>query len=166
MGAFPNSKIGFSSWLLQLISRIVVFPITLIAVISIQYLSDLSDLGTLWSPRLLDQTLTGSATGTNAGSMLACSIAIAGLAMLSKLPNLIPEVIFKFKPNGFGAAIGDNLSKNFIAKTGSNIGNSATSQAAKGGMETVAEWRGRNRKKRVTANAQSSGSENTDGGNI
>lgn len=120
MGAFPNSKVGFSSWLLQLIARIAVFPVTLITIISICYLIDLTDSCSLWAPVLLDIDL-----GVCTGGMLGAAIGLAGLSMLAKLPNLVPEAIFKLKPGGFGSAIGEGFKP--ASKTGTGLGKAAAS---------------------------------------
>ncbi len=105
MGAFPNSKVGFNSWLLQLVSKVAVFPVVLIATIFINYLGEISSGCKLWIPSLLT---TGS-TSFCEGELVGAAVGLAGLAMLSKLPKLVPEAIFKLKPSGFGKAIGENI---------------------------------------------------------
>lgn len=102
-GAVPNAKLGFSSWITDIIANLSVFPITIIFLVFINYLTDLVS-GDLWAPPTLDTTIIGG----NA-SIFSAAVGIAGLAMLSKLPTLIPQVIFQIKPSEFGKAIGENL---------------------------------------------------------
>lgn len=109
IGAFPNSKVGFSSWLIGLISKVAIFPVVLIAVVFINYIIDnVVGIG-LWQPSLLN---TGPLGG---GAVIRAAIGLAGLAMISKLPNLVPEAIFMLKPSAFGKAIGEGLAP--IGKT-------------------------------------------------
>ena len=105
MGAFPNSKVNFSSWIIDLIAHVAVFPVVLIALVLINYLVEISAGYDLWMPNLLDTGLI------NPGNqpIIPAAIGIAGLAMLSKLPDLVPAAIFKLKPSEFGKAIGENL---------------------------------------------------------
>ena len=103
MGAFPNSKIGFSSWLMDLVSKVAVFPVVLIAVVFINYIIDNVAGTDLWRPSLLN---TGALGG---GAVIRAAIGLAGLAMISKLPTLVPEAIFSLKPSPFGKAIGESF---------------------------------------------------------
>ncbi len=116
MGAFPNSKIGFSSWLIDLVSKVTIFPVVLIAVVFINYIIDNVAGLDLWRPSLLD---TGALGG---GAVIRAAIGLAGLAMISKLPDLVPAVIFKLKPSEFGKAIGEGLSGNIISKSATRAG--------------------------------------------
>lgn len=104
MGAFPNSKIGFGSWLIDLISKVAVFPIVLIALVFINYLVEVTNSFNIWSPSLLDAGVAHGSQG-----ILGAAVGLAGLAMLSKLPDLVPAAIFQLKPSPFGQAIGENL---------------------------------------------------------
>lgn len=110
MGAFPNSKVGFSSWFIDLFSKVAVFPVTLIATIFIGYLAEIVGKCNLWVPNLLNMDL--HMNGACSGNFLGAAVGLAGLAMLSKLPDLVPEAIFMLKPSPFGKAIGENLEKN------------------------------------------------------
>lgn len=102
MGAIPNSKIGFSSWITNIVANISVFPITILFLVFINYLTDIFSGGGLWAPSQLSMvTLGGNA------KVVAAGIGLAGLGMLAKLPKLIPEVIFQLKPSPFGTAIGE-----------------------------------------------------------
>jgi len=124
MGAFPNSKIGFSSWLIDLISKVAVFPVVLIAMVFVNFLIDMfsiSGINTMWVPNLLD---TGPAGG---GDVIRAAIGLAGLAMMSNLPKLVPEAIFSLKPSPFGKAIGEGLTGNFLVKQGQKTANTVQS---------------------------------------
>jgi len=108
IGAFPASKMGFSSWATDLIANIAIFPIISLFLILINLIIDAfmscnSGIScTIWSPGPL--VFGGEA---NSGILAGC-IGLAGLALLSKLPEMIPQVIFQLK-NPFGQAIGENL---------------------------------------------------------
>ncbi|MDD2483331.1 MAG: hypothetical protein PHE32_00605 [Candidatus Shapirobacteria bacterium] len=124
IGAFPNSKIGFSSWLMDLVSKVAVFPVVLIAVVFINYIIDNVAGMDLWRPSLLN---TGALGG---GAVIRAAIGLAGLAMISKLPTLVPEAIFMLKPSAFGKAIGENLTNNAVVKTGGAFGKEILSSGA------------------------------------
>lgn len=58
--------------------------------------------GTVWTPNLL--------SGNGVSPMvIGAAIGLAGLAILSKLPDLVPKAIFMIKENDFGKAIGEGL---------------------------------------------------------
>ena len=102
MGSFPNSKIGFSSWIIDLISKVAVFPVVLIALVFTNYLIEISTTN-LWIPSILRTTLS------NGNMVFGAAIGLASLAMISKLPDLVPAAIFKLKPSEFGKAIGESF---------------------------------------------------------
>ena len=104
MGAFPNSKVGFSSWLLDLFANIMVFPIITIFLVILSLIEEaLMSNATIWAPGLI------WSTNTLYAPILSAAVGMAGLALLSKLPDLIPQYIFMIKPSPFGQAIGQNL---------------------------------------------------------
>jgi len=121
MGAFPGSKMGFSSWFTDLIANLAVFPIVFIFLLLLnrilftvigegttfvigQALSgDANLLGGLWAPGILGGGRFG-ALGPS-GSIAIFGIAFAGMSILSKLPELVPALIFQLK-NPWGQAIG------------------------------------------------------------
>ena len=123
MGSFPNSKIGFSTWLIDLVAKVAVFPIVLIALVFINYLIEICTNG-LWVPSLLQTTLGGS------GMVMGAAIGIAGLSMISKLPDLVPQAIFQIKPSDFGKAIGEGLQNAPGRKIVSSFGNELISSGA------------------------------------
>lgn len=141
IGAFPNSKAGFSSWLINLISKVAVFPVVLIAVVFINYIIDNVAGIDLWRPSLLN---TGALGG---GAVIRAAIGLAGLAMISKLPNLVPEAIFMLKPSAFGKAIGEAVSSNTAIKSVGSFGKEMASSAAGKATNAISlSIKGKNRK--------------------
>ena len=141
IGAFPNSKAGFSSWLINLISKVAVFPVVLIAVVFINYIIDNVAGIDLWRPSLLN---TGALGG---GAVIRAAIGLAGLAMISKLPNLVPEAIFMLKPSAFGKAIGEAVSSNTAIKSVGSFGKEMASSAAGKATKAISlSIKGKNRK--------------------
>lgn len=121
MGAFPSAKSGFSSWLIDIIANISVFPIVSIFVVALNYLTDRLTEDGLWIPSQIElNTFSGNIAVVSAG------IGLAGIAMISKLPKLVPEAIFKLKASPFGSAIGESF------KPLKTIGGMGTSAAATG----------------------------------
>jgi len=98
MGAFPNSKINFNSWIIQIIANTAVFPISLIFLVLINVIAE-SISGTMWAPNVISLP----------GSMMPFIIAFGGLLLLPKLPDLITETLFQLKPSPFGQAIGEGF---------------------------------------------------------
>lgn len=142
-GAFPNAKIGFSSWILDVVSNMAVFPIIGIFLVLLNIVVDAIAGGAsgstagvfssaVWSPNLI------SANGVISPSILAACVGLAGLALLSKLPEMVPQFIFMIKPSPWGQAIGQGLGdmrNNFLTKgvergakvyAGNEIGKGAT----------------------------------------
>ncbi|MEI8067994.1 MAG: hypothetical protein WCG91_03565 [Candidatus Shapirobacteria bacterium] len=123
LGAIPQSKVNFSTWFIDLLSQVAVFPIVMIALVFVNYLIEIS-CG-LWTPSLLNAgAVSAIANGLGCGSsILGAAIGLAGLAMISKLPGLVPAAIFQLKPSPFGTAIGeafkDPMAKG-IGKWGAN----------------------------------------------
>ncbi|HOZ80805.1 MAG TPA: hypothetical protein PK370_01130 [Candidatus Woesebacteria bacterium] len=113
MGAFPNSKMGFSSWAIDLIANLAVFPFVNIFLILLNYImesinsSTVLGVGgsTVWAPNAINLG------GTISPLIISSAIGLAGLSILSKLPELVPQLIFALKPSPWGQAIGDSLSK-------------------------------------------------------
>lgn len=129
IGAFPNSKVNFSSWIIDLISKVAVFPVVLITLVFVNYLIEIST-SNLWVPNLLKTTIAGN----DMNMVLGAAIGLAGLSMLSKLPDLVPAAIFKLKPSEFGKAIGENLEgigKGPVGKMASHGALEGTAQIAR-----------------------------------
>lgn len=122
IGAIPNMKMGFSTWVMDIVAHISVFPITILFIVFINYLTEMFAGGSLWAPSVLSI----SSLGGNS-KVIAAGIGLAGLGMLSKLPSLIPEFIFQLKPSPFGKAIGETF-----APVGAMTGKFAKSNASAG----------------------------------
>lgn len=113
IGAFPNSKMGFSTWILDIIANMAVFPVVGIFLILLNMIIDavsVSNVGStggifsspVWAPSLIS-------AGGISPSIIGAAIGIAGLALLSKLPTMVPQFIFMIKPSPWGQAIGQGL---------------------------------------------------------
>jgi hypothetical protein len=113
MGAFPNSKMGFSSWIWDLIANLAIFPVSMIFMIVGNMLVDFTKTG-MWAPSVISNfsipaglTVLGT-LGLN--NIISIGIGISVVALMSKLPDMIPEFIFAIKPSPWGKAIGEGLS--------------------------------------------------------
>ena len=139
MGAFPNSKLGFSSWLTDLVANLAVFPLSLIFLVMANMIIEAAGKG-LWQPNMIGGSLLGSAANAAtslSGGILPAAIGIATIMILSKLPKLIPEFIFAIKPSPWGKALGESY-KNMPMSGVTQFG-------ARAGAEAGAEWiRGKN----------------------
>ena len=148
MGAFPNSKMGFSSWIWDVISNLAVFPISFtvlylsnMIVLSIfgpgtvqSFFNNLSNgsLGAgLWAPAMLG--------GTGLSGLIAVgAISIATLSLLPKLPEMIPQFVFMIKPSPWGQAIGQAMSLPPAIRAGAT--GFAAKQAINEGLGGVANY--------------------------
>lgn len=112
LGAFPGAKMGFSSWITDLVTYISVFPITTIFLVLLNLIGEtiLSDAGkSLWIP---GQLLIGAA-GSNwwsANAIVKAALGLAGLGLVSKMPDMIPQFIFNLKPSPWTQAMGQEYS--------------------------------------------------------
>ncbi|MFA6007297.1 MAG: hypothetical protein WC784_01455 [Candidatus Shapirobacteria bacterium] len=118
MGAFPNSKIGFTSWLLDVVANMAVFPVVGIFLVILNLVIDAvaqTNVGssslapTVWAPSLISVSSLFGSTGGIAPSIIAACIGFAGLALISKLPEMVPQYIFMIKPSPWGQAIGQGI---------------------------------------------------------
>lgn len=132
MGAFPNSKMGFSTWIMDVASNMAVFPVVGIFLVLLNMVIDAVSMNGIFSKAVWAPSLISAGGITPA--ILGAAIGLSGLAMLSKLPSLVPEFIFKIKPSPFGAAIGENLGG--VAALGSKsakmVSNAALTEVGKG----------------------------------
>ncbi len=147
MGTFPNSKIGFSSWLLDILANIMVFPIVTIFLVILTIITDsiLNTNGTIWAPGLI------SIYKTLYPPMLSAAVGLGGLALISKLPELIPQYIFMIKPSPFGAAIGENLATKNLPGVGliKSVGSEALGTGIKSIITPTGEKLGQNLKNKI-----------------
>lgn len=113
LGAFPNMKMGFSSWMLQLVANLSVFPISLLFLVLINLIIDKTSQFGLWAPNLINggsiiEAVLNLATLPQ-GGLLPVAIGLSGLMLLSKLPDMIPQFIFMIKPSPWGTAVGEGM---------------------------------------------------------
>lgn len=112
-GAFPNAKIGFQTWILDVAANMAVFPVVGIFLVLLNIIIDAvsgSNVGStgggfsqaVWAPSLLS-------AGGISPSIIGAAVGLAGLALISKLPELVPQYIFMIKPSPWGQAIGQGL---------------------------------------------------------
>jgi hypothetical protein len=127
MGAIPNSKLNFSSWIWQLIANLAVFPISIIFLVLVNMIIESVNTSNLWSPPML--------LGTG---ILGPAIGICALMMLSKLPTMIPEFIFQIKPSPLGKALGESFKEIPGRKTINEIGGYAKESGVKAGGRFIA----------------------------
>jgi len=114
LGAIPNSKMNFSSWIIDFAANALVFPVVAIFLVLVNVIIDVFVAGTrgttqaFWMPNLIDATglftfkdraYTGIATG----------LGLVALSLLSKLPEMIPVMIKDMKGPDFGKAIGESM---------------------------------------------------------
>lgn len=138
MGAFPGSKMGFSSWINDLIGNLAVFPAVFIFLLISNYIisqillagarfqitqwfagnADIS--GGLWAPSIIGG---GLGALNPVGSLAVFGIGFTTIVLLPKLPELIPALVFQLK-NPWGQAIGQ--ATNDTMKYPRSIGYNAT----------------------------------------
>ncbi len=118
MGTFPSAKIGFSSWMTDLVANIAVFPITLLFLVIGNIIVEYATQGSLWVPNLIGKSfpgwLMGATATTTTGSpitsggdfLVPAIIGIAILTLAPRLPELIIQAVFMLKPSAWETAIG------------------------------------------------------------
>ena len=113
IGAIPGMKIGFSSWITQLLGHLAVFPISaLFITLANVIVTNIQDRpgqvqDNLWLPSLMSPNNIVSAVTSLSGGLPAAAIGLGAIFLLSKLPKMIPEFIFQIKPSPYGTAIGE-----------------------------------------------------------
>jgi hypothetical protein len=152
-GALPASKIGFSSWLNQLVGNLAVFPISFLFLVLVNVIIDsinnnpLARGGSVWMPSIMNPggNLVDWATGPS-GGLPAAAIGFAAVFLLSKLPQMIPEFIFMIKPSPWGTAIGETSKAFSIGAISNKIG------SISGGVRDISDTMkvGRDWKKIIT----------------
>jgi hypothetical protein len=124
MGALPNSKMGFSSWILDVVANLAVFPICVIYIVLVSLiLNQLTQFSTIWTPSLL----TVASIQLTPTILVQIIFGLGALMLLPKLPTMIPEFIFQLKPSPWGKAIGETFSSittpiGKVAQTGGKAG--------------------------------------------
>ncbi|PIZ57742.1 hypothetical protein COY20_04755 [Candidatus Shapirobacteria bacterium CG_4_10_14_0_2_um_filter_40_12] len=145
MGAFAGSKLNFSTWLLDLVANISVFPITIIFLCVANLIIDSTANitgSTLWTPAILySGSLQSVITSIfTFGSFVSFGIGIATIGILSKLPEMIPQFIFQIKPSPWGTAIGETMGavgKMGAVEAGMTYGKGYAGQLAGGGVSRL-----------------------------
>lgn len=126
LGAFPGSKAGFSSWINDLIANIAIFPISLIfMVLANMIVQGTAGQGVIWTPTLLDGGGFIQGLTWPSGGLVSVAIAFSTLMLLSKLPELIPQLVFSIKPSPWTQAISQGYKSEIAHKleTGKNLAN-------------------------------------------
>lgn len=102
LGAIPNMKMGFGSWFVDILANILVFPISMIFLFMVKAIMEaVKNSDNLWTPAGLEFF--------SGGGMLSVAIGLGALMLVSKLPKMIPELIFQIKPSPWGKAIGEGF---------------------------------------------------------
>ena len=113
-GAFPNSKMGFSTWVWDLIANLAVFPISvLFLVLGNMIIDAVSWTGTaMWVPAIIGgPSLQSGVVGTiSLTNVITIGMGLSIVALVSKLPEMIPQFIFMIKPSPWSVAVGESLS--------------------------------------------------------
>lgn len=138
IGIFPSSKKGFSDWLLNLVGHLAVFPVGLLFLILANLICDslggqgLGGISTpLWSPLLV---------GGPFKWFLPTIVGISAIAMLSKIPQIVPEAIFGLKPSPLGKAIGEGFKSLPGAGTIGNVRSGMQKQFQEDSAGKIKKW--------------------------
>jgi hypothetical protein len=109
MGAIPNSKMNFSSWIWSIIANLAVFPISIIFLVLANLIIDACGKN-LWAPSVLGGLGTFVTLPTAlSGGLVPVAVGLVTLMLLSKLPAMVPEFIFQIKPSPWNKAIGESF---------------------------------------------------------
>lgn len=96
LGVFPGGQGGFGPWFMDIVSNLLVFPAVAIALFIGQLL--IGQQGTQWTPPVLSVS----------GGSLTAFLGLGMLLFVTKIPEMV-RAAFKFKPSGYGSAIGESL---------------------------------------------------------
>lgn len=99
MGAFPGSKMNFSSWLTSLFANIMVFPVSIGFIILIFMFQNVAK-SNLWSPPGLN--MLGNST-------INLLIGFVAITILPAFPTLVPQTITNSKPSPWGQALNQQM---------------------------------------------------------
>lgn len=113
MGAFPSAKMGFGSWITDVIANLSVFPITILFMIIANLIIERTATG-LWFPNLLQGSLIGAGVNVASlpgGGVVPIALGLATIMLASQLPALIPQAVFMLKPTAWETAIGKGASE-------------------------------------------------------
>ena len=118
LGAIPNMKMGFNTWIMDVIANLSVFPIVIIFISLLKVINSQIQSG-LWAPPGFGVL----------GNIIPTLIGLTGFMLVAKLPAMIPEFIFQIKPSPWGKAIGESFSESW--KGVGAVGKSAPGQYVK-----------------------------------
>ncbi|MFA6602851.1 MAG: hypothetical protein WCT01_03545 [Candidatus Shapirobacteria bacterium] len=108
-GAIPGMKMGFSSWITDLIAYISVFPISIIFLVIANIIIEKTGVsvwqnnpvagGGIWTPSLLNGGGLPGAWAALSGGLVPAGIGLVAAGIMSKLPDMVPQFIFGIKPS-------------------------------------------------------------------
>jgi len=141
MGAIPGIKIGFSSWLQNVIANLAVFPVSFLFLVITNLIIQHSQSPVfghrLWAPRIVQKSATSQTVAFLSGGLVPVSIGLASLMLLSKLPLLIPQAIFMIKPTAWDNALGQSAQNVPIVTGTGRMLKSGTEGAIKTGIQNA-----------------------------
>lgn len=108
MGAFPSAKLGFNTWITDVVANLAVFPITLLFIVIANLIVTKASQG-MWAPNLLRSSLIGETVNGLAnlsGGLVPVALGLGALMLMSQLPELIVQAVFMLKPSAWETAIG------------------------------------------------------------
>ncbi len=128
MGVFPGIN-GFGMWMVNLVSNLIAFPITIFLLMVANVLPQNFNEGTLWVPPLLPQPLgsteslglvgtgaelargTGTSGSTQIGGIGGLAVMLISLGFVMTIPNIVDSIRKALKaqaavPGGVGAVAG------------------------------------------------------------
>jgi len=106
LGAIPNMKMGFNTWIMDVIANLSVFPIVIIFAKLLQTICASISSGSIWAPPILATDIFNAGS---IGNLLPTLVGLTGFMLIAKLPAMIPEFIFQIKPSPWGKAIGESF---------------------------------------------------------
>lgn len=121
MGAIPNSKMNFSSWIWSIIANLAVFPCSIIFLVIVNMVLEAISSGNLWNPPMFGLNL-----------LLKAVVGFSAFFIFAKLPSTIPELIFNLKPSPWGKALGEAMKDNMISNYASTAKSTLQAESAKG----------------------------------
>ena len=127
LGAIPGMKIGFSSWANNLFANLLIFPICLLFLVLVNIIIEQTSGGGLWAPNMINYNLSGTLINLAtlpSGGLIPVAIGFTAILLVSKLPELIPQVVFAIKPASWAG-------KNFFD---TKIGQATQQAALTGGI--------------------------------
>lgn len=114
-GAIPGLKVGFGSWLLQIVANLAVFPISLGFMVMANLIIEgvqngIGQKNPLWMPSIMNPS--GNLVewfASVSGGLPAAAIGLSAIFLISKLPKTIPEAIFQIKQSAWDKAGADTI---------------------------------------------------------